>query len=97
MAIYRVSFLTELLVECESEKEAERIGFDHLTDEVDNRGSEVFSIKLLESPEQVRRWERGSLPWRDSQRDHRGEPEKTVEQILRDAQDARSKPSGVIR
>lgn len=85
MAIYRVSFLTDLLVECESEKEAEMIGFKHLIDEVDNRGSDVFSIKLLESPDQVRRWERGSLPWRDTQRDLNCEPEKTVEQILKDA------------
>jgi hypothetical protein len=84
--IYRISFLTDLLVECESEKEAEMIGFKHLTDEVDNRGSEVFSIKLLESPDQVRRWERGSLPWRDTQRDLRGEPQKPVEQILQEAQ-----------
>lgn len=86
MAIYRISFLTELLVECESEKEAEHIGFNHLIEEVDNRGSEVFSIKLLESPEQIRRWEKGSLPWRDSQRDLHGEPEKPVEQILQEAQ-----------
>ena len=86
MAIYRVSVLTDLLVECENEKEAEMIGFKHLIDEVDNRGSEVFSIKLLESPDQVRRWERGSLPWRDTQRDLRGEREKPVEQILREAQ-----------
>ena len=85
MAIYRVSFLTDLLVECENEKEAEMIGFKHLIDEVDNRGSDVFSIKLLESPDQVRRWERGSLPWRDAQRDLNCEPEKTVEQILKDA------------
>ena len=84
MAIYRISFLTELLVDCESEKEAERIGFNHLNEEVDNRGSEVFSIKLIESPEQIRRWEKGSLPWRDSQRDLRGEPEKPVEQILQE-------------
>lgn len=86
MPIYRVSFLTDLLVDCDNEKEAERIGFNHLIDEVDNRGSEVFSIKLLESPDQVRRWERGSLPWRDPQRDLRGEPEKPVEQILKEAQ-----------
>lgn len=87
MPIYRVSFLTDLLVECENEKEAERIGFKHLIDEVDNRGSDVFSVKLLESPDQVRRWERGSLPWRDTQRDLRGEREKTVEQILKKEQD----------
>lgn len=87
MAIYRVSFLTDLLVECDNEKEAERIGFNHLIDEVDNRGSDVFSIKLLESPDQVRRWERGSLPWRNSQRDHLGEPEKTVDQILKEQVD----------
>ena len=86
MPIYRVSFLTELLVDCDNEKEAERIGFNHLIDEVDNRGSEIFSVKLLESPGQIRRWERGSLPWRDTQRDLRGEPEKTVDEILKEAQ-----------
>ena len=87
MAIYRVSFLTDLLVECENEKEAERIGYYHLIDEIRNGGSDVFSVKLLESPGQVRRFERGSLPWRDTQRDLRGEPEKTVEQILQEEQD----------
>ncbi len=87
MSIYRVSFLTELLVDCETEKEAELIGFKHIVDEVNNRGSEIFSVKRLESPGQVRRWERGSLPWRDTQRDLRGEPEKTVEQILQEEQD----------
>ena len=81
MKLYRVSFLTDVLVECESEKEAERIGFKHLVDEVENRGSDVHSIKLLESPEQVRRWERGSLPWRSG--DRRGEPEVVVEELLR--------------
>ena len=87
MPIYRISFLTELLVDCETEKEAELIGFKHLIDEVNNRGSEIFAVKRLESPGQVRRWERGSLPWRDTQRDLRGEPEKTVEQILQEEQD----------
>jgi len=81
MGIYRVTFLTEVLVDCEGEKEAEVIGFNHLVDEVENRGSEVFSVKLLESPEQVRRWERGSLPWRSGGR--RGEPEVCVEELLR--------------
>ena len=92
MAIYRVSFLTELLVDCETEKEAELIGFKHIVDEVNNRGSEIFSIKHLESPGQVRRWERGSLPWRATQRDLNREPEKTVEQILQEEQDGSLPP-----
>ena len=87
MAIYRVSFLTDLLVECENEKEAERIGFKHIVDEVNNRGSEIFSVKLLESQSHIRRWEHGSLPWRDTQRDLRGEPQKTVDEILQEEQD----------
>lgn len=81
MKLYRVTFQTEMMVECEDERDAERIGFKHLVDEVENRGSDVFSIKLLESPDEVRRWERGSLPWRSD--DRRGEPEVVVEELLR--------------
>lgn len=80
MPIYRVTFTTSLLVECESEKDAEGIGFENLEAEIENQNSEVYSVELIESEAQLRRIERGSLPWRSWER--RDEPEIEVDDIL---------------
>jgi hypothetical protein len=80
MPLYRVTFHTEILVEAQDEREAERIGDRNLGSEVMNGGSEVWNTEVLESVDQLRRDERGSLPWRSSER--RGEPELYVEEIL---------------
>jgi len=57
MPIYRVTFQTEMLIDCENEGEAERIGYRNLPDEVGNgttvRGSIVKTTEPLRS-----RWKR---------------------------------------
>jgi len=80
MKLYRVTFHTELLVEANDEREAERIGDRNLESEVRNGSSEVWSTELLDHEKQLRRDERGSYPWRSSTR--HGEPELRVEEIL---------------
>lgn len=81
MAIYRVTFHVDLLVDCEAEREAERIGRQNLEEEVRNGLAVVpWSVMRLESTDNLRREERGSLPWRDLQR--HGEPELTVDDLL---------------
>lgn len=79
MAIYRVTFQTEMLIDCETEGEAERIGYHYLQDEVRN-GSNIYRIEKVETVNQLRRNEIGSLPWRDSYMV--GMPETRVEEIL---------------
>lgn len=81
MPIYRVTFTTEMLIDAENEGEAERIGYDHLVDEVGNGISEVLTVRSITSLDQLQKFEKGSLPWRSSAR--RGEPEKTVGDILK--------------
>ena len=83
MKLYRVTFHTSILVEAPDEREAERIGDRNLECEVRNGGSEVWSTEELESEDQLHRDERGSLPWRSS--DRREEPERTVDEILGEA------------
>ena len=80
MKIYRVTFQTDLLIGCDSEIEAERIGYRNLSDEIRNGGSSVYKITEINSTDQLRREERGSLPWRSS--DRWGEPQIRVEEIL---------------
>jgi len=80
MSIYRVTFTTDLLVECENENEAEMIGFKNLHDEVKNCLSSVFSIVKLESSEQLHEGEHYSLPWRSV--DRKSEAEADVNDIL---------------
>ena len=80
MAIYRVTFHVDLLVDCDSAREAERIGRQNLEEEVRNGMAETWSVTRLESTDNLRREERGSLPWRDLQR--HGEPELTVDELL---------------
>ena len=82
MPIYRITFQTELLVDCETEGEAERIGFKHLEDEVRNGTSEVYLVEKLDSVDQLRRAERGSLPWRRYERNSMGESFYMVDEIL---------------
>lgn len=81
MPIYRVTFTTQLLVECENEKDSVRIGKDFLADEVRNGGSEVYATEEVRSTGDLLARERGSLPWRDWKR--AGEPEVIVDEILR--------------
>ena len=80
MKIYRVTFTTEILVECEDEMGAERIGYKNLIEEVKNGSSELYKVETIKSKDELRKFERGSLPWRDSNRF--GETELRVEEIL---------------
>ena len=82
MSIYRVTFQTCLLVECDDEVEAEEIGRDFLAEEVGN--ADLFGIECLSSKDQLEKIEQGSLPWRSWER--RNEPDLTVEQILDSAE-----------
>ena len=82
MNLYRVTFTTEILVECEDEMCAERIGYKNLIEEVKNGSSELYKVETIKSTDELRRFERGSLPWRDSNRF--GETELRVEEILGD-------------
>jgi hypothetical protein len=81
MKIYRLKFETEILVECETEEEAEKIGHSSVEYEVRNGMLELFSLEELESENDLQSYERGSLPWRSFKR--RDEPELTVDQILK--------------
>jgi len=80
MAIYRVSILTELLVEADNETEAHKIGFRNVVEEIKNGTAKLYRIEHLESQENLKSDERGSLPWRSS--DRKNLPELTVEEIL---------------
>lgn len=64
MPIYKVTFKTELLVECDDDLDAEKIANDHLIEEVRNGLSEVQSVELIEGYEQLNSGEGNSLPWR---------------------------------
>ena len=78
MALYRVTFQTEILVDCVDRHEAESIGFRNLPEEI--RGSSVYKVDKIDSVDQLHREERGSLPWRA--RKKMDEPELRVEEIL---------------
>jgi hypothetical protein len=78
MALYRVTFQTEILVDCVDPREAESIGFRNLSEEI--RSSSVYKVEKIDSVDQLHREERGSLPWRARERS--GEPELRVEEIL---------------
>lgn len=86
MPIYRVTFQTELLIDCENETEAEKIGYDNVDYEVRNGFCDITSMKLIESASQLRRGEHNSLPWRANSRNWSHEPEKTVQKILESKQ-----------
>ena len=79
--LYRVTFTTALLVEAESDSEAERVGEECLLDEVRNGTSDVYSTELIEDVWNLKAGERGSLPWRSCRR--QDEPELTVEEVLK--------------
>ena len=83
MTLYRLTFQTEILVDASDEREAERIGYNNLEEEIGNGNTNVYSIKEITAEDQLLRGERGSLPWRNIQRDWAKEPELTVEEILR--------------
>lgn len=80
MAIYRLTFTTRLLVDCDNEGQAVDLGYRHLQDEVRNSASDLLHIQKLELISQLKRDEIGSLPWRDSSRGN--DPEQTVDRIL---------------
>lgn len=80
MPIYRVTFHTNLLVECENENEAEKIGLQNLNDEIKNGLSSVFNICTIESSDELRAEESYSLPWRSN--DRKREPDRDVNDIL---------------
>jgi hypothetical protein len=82
MKLYRLTYETEILVECETEEEAEKLGYSFLKHEVGNGMSNLSSLEKLESENDLQSYERGSLPWRSFKR--RDEPELTVDQILKD-------------
>lgn len=80
MTIYRVTFHVDLLVDCDTEREAEHIGRKNLEEEVRACSPEAWSVMRLESTDNLRRGEHGSLPWRDWRK--HGEPELTVDELL---------------
>ena len=82
MSLYRVTLQSEILIDCENEHEAERIAYSNIEYEIGNGNVQLYSIKEITSEEQLLRAERNSLPWRSRARDR--EPERTVEEILRD-------------
>jgi hypothetical protein len=84
MTLYRLTFQTEILVDASDEREAERIGYNNLEEKIGNGNTNVYSIKEITTEEQLLRGERGSLPWRNIQRDWAKEPELTVEEILKE-------------
>jgi len=78
MPLYRVTFRTEILVDCVDEREAERIGFRNLSEEIPS--SSVYKVEEIDSVDQLHREEHGSLPWKA--RKKMDEPELRVEEIL---------------
>jgi len=76
--LYRVTFHTEILVDCNNQPEAELLGYRYLREEV--RNSSVYKVDKIDSVDQLHREERGSLPWRSTERHL--EPELRVEEIL---------------
>lgn len=83
MTLYRLTFQTEILVDASDEREAERIGLENIEDEIGNGSIHLYSVKEITSEDQLLRGERGSLPWRNIQRNWAKEPELTVEEILK--------------
>ena len=49
MAIYRLTFTTDLLVDCDNEDQAVNLGYQHLQDEVRNSTSDLLHIQKLQS------------------------------------------------
>lgn len=86
MPIYRVTFHTEVLVEANNEREAQRIGYHNLKEEVENGHSSLYTIDHITSVDQLRREERDCLPWRAMERNWKGEPERYIEEILGEQQ-----------
>ena len=80
MKIYRVVIGTELLVECDSESDAEKISLHNLKEEVNNGLSTVIDIVKVESVENLKSGEFESYPWRSC--DRRGEKMITIGSIL---------------
>lgn len=78
MPLYRIAFITEMIIDARDPLEAESIGFRNLSEEI--RGSSVYKVEKIDSVDQLHREERGSLPWRSTERSD--EPELRVEEIL---------------
>jgi len=79
--LYRISFLTEMLVDADNPFEAERIAYNNLTNEVKKRISEVQEICLLSSIEQLKTNEHEIFPWM-SPENNGDSVQLTTEEIL---------------
>ena len=85
MPVYRVTLQTSVLVDAENEEEASRLGHRHLEDEIrSGTESEVYRVEHLEWVYELRRGERGTLPWRSSERNDAGEGLRSVEKLLKE-------------
>lgn len=80
MAIYRVTFTTDLLVDADTLPNAIRIGYANLEEEVKNGCSKHLQPVRITSVDQLKDGEHNSLPWRDPSR--RNDPELEVGKIL---------------
>lgn len=67
-------------MEGKNERDAERIGYNNLSEEIHH--SSVHTIEQITESGQLRKEERGCLPWRSRERSH--EPELIIEEILGD-------------
>ena len=80
--IYKVEMITTLLVEADSESEANVTAFQNLENEVKNGTSHWYSCELIESRNQLSVDELLSLPWRHYTK--KNNPELTISEILED-------------
>lgn len=78
MKLYRVSFLTQLLVEAEDPNQAINIAKLHQHQEI----TDLDSVEQINNVTDLFPIEKGILPWRSS--DRRNEAEKPVEEILKE-------------
>lgn len=81
MALYRVTFETDIIVEANDEASAIKIGKCNLFEEARNELSKLSKIQIINSDSCLEQGEGYSLPWRDLSRS--GEAELTVFQILK--------------
>ena len=80
--IYKVEIITTLLVEADSESDADVIAFQNLENEVKNGTSHWYSCDVINSKKELTADELNSLPWRHYSK--RDEPELTISKILKD-------------
>lgn len=61
--LYRISFLTEMLVDADNAFEAERIGYNNLSEEVKRSISEVCEVSQVKAIKDLKKSEYDALPW----------------------------------